>query len=86
MQRRQPLQPGATVSGELHDDKTQIYFILAGSARFNSAASPTSTTRRALVSTAAVRWSQSSHHVKEGDVISIPPLTWHASYADPGRR
>ena len=30
MQRRVPLQPGATASGELHDDKTQIYIILAG--------------------------------------------------------
>jgi mannose-6-phosphate isomerase-like protein (cupin superfamily) len=86
MQRRQPLQPGATASGELHDDKTQIYFILAGSGTIqlggrpdvDNSAGPGEHRGGPLVGT-------SSHHVKEGDVISIPPLTWHASYADPGQ-
>jgi len=82
----QPLQPGATVSGELHDDKTQIYFILAGSGTIQLGGKPTSTTRRALVSTAAVRWSARRRTTsRKATVISIPPLTWHASYADPGQ-
>ena len=25
------------------------------------------------------------HHVKAGDVISIPPMTWHMMNADPGQ-
>ena len=86
MQRRQPLQAGASASGELHDDKTQIYMILAGSGTIqlggrpdvDNSAGPGEHRGGPLVGT-------SSHHVKEGDVISIPPMTWHASYADPGQ-
>jgi len=86
MQRRVPLQAGATASGELHDDKTQIYIILAGSGTVqlggkpdvDNSAGPGEHRGGPLVGT-------TSHHVKEGDVISIPPLTWHASYADAGQ-
>ena len=31
IQRRQPPQAGATINGELHDDKTQIYIVIGGS-------------------------------------------------------
>jgi mannose-6-phosphate isomerase-like protein (cupin superfamily) len=86
IQRRQPPQAGATINGELHDDKTQIYIVIGGSGTVqlggkpdvDNSAGPGEHRGGPLVGT-------TSHHVKEGDVVSIPPLTWHASYADPGQ-
>jgi mannose-6-phosphate isomerase-like protein (cupin superfamily) len=86
MQRRQAPQQGTAISGELHDDKTQIYFIIGGAGTVqlggrvetDNSAGPGEHRGGPLVGAA-------SHHVKEGDVISIPPMTWHASYADPGQ-
>jgi mannose-6-phosphate isomerase-like protein (cupin superfamily) len=86
IQHRQPLQPGAVINGELHDDKTQIYIIIGGTGTVqlggkpdvDNSAGPGEHRGGPLVGT-------TSHHVKEGDVISIPPLTWHASAADPGQ-
>jgi mannose-6-phosphate isomerase-like protein (cupin superfamily) len=86
IQRRQAPQPGATVSGELHDDKTQIYVIIGGAGTVqlggrvdaDNSAGPGEHRGGPLLGA-------TSHHVKEGDVVSIPPMTWHASYADPGQ-
>ena len=82
IQRRSPGDP-ATVGGELHEDKTQIYIIVGGSGTvliggkplLDSSAGPGEHRSRLDGAT--------PHHVKEGDVISIPPMTWHAAYADP---
>lgn len=86
IQRRQPPRAGAPINGELHDDKTQIYIIIGGSGTVqlggkpdvDNSAGPGEHRGGPLVGT-------TSHHVKEGDVVSIPPVTWHASYADPGQ-
>ncbi len=86
IQRRQPPREGAPINGELHDDKTQIYIVIGGSGTVqlggkpdvDNSAGPGEHRGGPLVGT-------TSHHVKEGDVVSIPPLTWHASYADPGQ-
>jgi mannose-6-phosphate isomerase-like protein (cupin superfamily) len=84
--RRPPTNATAPVGSELHDDKTQIYIIIGGSGTVllggkpeaDNSAGPGEHRGGPLVGAV-------SHHVKEGDVISIPPITWHASYADPGQ-
>jgi mannose-6-phosphate isomerase-like protein (cupin superfamily) len=85
--RRQPQQPsGAAPTSELHDDKTQIYMIVSGSGTVqlggtsdvDNSAGPGEHRGGALVGA-------TSYHVKEGDLISIPPMTWHTSWADPGQ-
>ena len=81
IQRRRP-GDAATVGGEMHEDKTQIYVITAGSGtvllggkpKHDASAGP-GEHRSQLVGATA-------HHVKEGDVVSIPPMTWHAAFAD----
>jgi mannose-6-phosphate isomerase-like protein (cupin superfamily) len=84
MLRRNPADP-ATVGGEMHEDKTQVYIIMSGSGtiliggkpRLDASAGPGEHRSQLIDAT--------PHHVKEGDVISIPPMTWHASYADQGQ-
>jgi mannose-6-phosphate isomerase-like protein (cupin superfamily) len=86
IQRRQAPQPGGIINGELHDDKTQIYIVIGGSGTVqlggkpdvDNSAGPGEHRGGPLVGT-------TSYHVKEGDVVSIPPLTWHASAGDPGQ-
>jgi mannose-6-phosphate isomerase-like protein (cupin superfamily) len=86
IQRRQAPPPGGVINGELHDDKTQIYIVIGGSGTVqlggkpdvDNSAGPGEHRGGPLVGT-------TSHHVKEGDVVSIPPQTWHASAGDPGQ-
>jgi mannose-6-phosphate isomerase-like protein (cupin superfamily) len=82
IQRRRP-GDAATVGGEMHEDKTQIYVITSGSGtvllggrpKLDASAGPGEHRSQLIGATA--------HHVKEGDVVSIPPMTWHAAFADP---
>jgi mannose-6-phosphate isomerase-like protein (cupin superfamily) len=86
IQRRQAPQNGGVINSELHDDKTQIYMIIGGSGTVllggkpdvDNSAGPGEHRGSPLVGAA-------SYHVKEGDVIAIPPQTWHASAGDPGQ-
>jgi len=84
MQRRRPADP-ATVGGELHEDKTQIYIILGGSGTVLLGGKPKQDASAGPGEHRSQLIGATPHHVKEGDVISIPPMTWHASYADPGQ-
>jgi len=86
IQHRRPLAGGASVTSELHDDKTQIYIIIGGSgtvqlggrSEVDNSAGPGEHRGGPLVGA-------TSYHVKEGDVVSIPPMTWHSSAADAGQ-
>src|SRR6516162_8431329 len=84
MLRRRPGDP-ATVGGELHEDKTQIYIIVSGSGTILLGGEPKSDASAGPGEHRSQLVGATPHHVKEGDVISIPPMTWHASYADPGQ-
>jgi hypothetical protein len=80
-----PQGEAATVGGEMHEDKTQIYLILSGSGtiliggqpKLDASAGPGEHRSQLIGAT--------PHHVKEGDLISISPYTWHASFSDPGQ-
>jgi len=82
IQRRRPGDP-ATVGGELHEDKTQIYVIIAGSGTVLLGGKPKSDASAGPGEHRSQLIGATPHHVKEGDLISIPPMTWHAAYADP---
>ena len=83
IQRRRPGDP-ATVGGELHEDKTQIYVIVGGSGTILLGGKPKSDASAGPGEHRSPLIGATPHHVKEGDLISIPPMTWHAAYADPG--
>lgn len=85
MQRRRPAADPSTVGGELHEDKTQIYIILDGSGTVLFGGTPKADASAGPGEHRSQLLGATPHHVREGDVISIPSMTWHASYADPGR-
>ena len=73
--------------GELHTDNTQIYLITSGTGSVLVEGSVTKENDYLVA--------QGEHRggpitggrvvkVKEGDVLSIPPFTWHTAYGDPG--
>lgn len=73
--------------GELHTDNTQIYVITSGSGSVLIEGTVTAENDYLVA--------QGEHRggpitggrvvkVKEGDVLSIPPFTWHTAYGDPG--
>jgi mannose-6-phosphate isomerase-like protein (cupin superfamily) len=89
MTTRPALAAGASepTSGELHTDNTQIYVVTKGSG--------TVLVEGTVDQKEDYLVAQGEHrggpivggrkvHVKEGDVISIPPFTWHTAYGDPG--
>ena len=75
-------------SGELHDNNTQIYVITGGKGSVlvegavdkdhEYLVAPGEHRGGPIVGGRRVK-------VKEGDVLSIPPFTWHVAYGDPGQ-
>jgi mannose-6-phosphate isomerase-like protein (cupin superfamily) len=84
VQRRRP-SDAATVGGELHEDKTQIYVIMAGAGTVLLGGRPKADASAGPGEHRSQLIDATPHHVKPGDVISIPPMTWHAAFADPGQ-
>jgi mannose-6-phosphate isomerase-like protein (cupin superfamily) len=85
-------RPGAAVgqeptTGELHTDNTQIYLITAGSGTVNVEAE-VAPENAYLVAPGEQRGGPfiggRKVKVKAGDLLSIPPFTWHVAYGDPG--
>jgi mannose-6-phosphate isomerase-like protein (cupin superfamily) len=85
-------RPGAAAgqepaTGELHTDNTQIYLITAGTGTVivESDVAPENVY---LVAPGEQRGGPfvggRKVKVKVGDLLSIPPNTWHAAYGDPG--
>jgi mannose-6-phosphate isomerase-like protein (cupin superfamily) len=85
VQRRKP-SDAATVGGELHEDKTQIYVIMAGTGTVLLGGKPKADTSAGPGEHRSQLIGATPHAVKPGDVISIPPMTWHAAFADPGQQ
>jgi hypothetical protein len=82
IQRRRPGDP-ATLGGDLHEDKTQIYVIVGGSGMVLIGGQPKSDASTGPGEHRSQLIGATPHHVKEGGIISIPPMTWQAAYADP---
>jgi len=77
----------ARAMSEMHDDKTQIYFILSGSGTQILGGEPTT-----LIGESDGNHSGegplvggTTHRIKAGDVVVIPPLTWHQTIPDEGQ-
>jgi mannose-6-phosphate isomerase-like protein (cupin superfamily) len=74
-------------TGELHTDNTQIYLVTGGSGTVvvEGTVAPENTW---LVAPGEQRGGPITGgrkvKVKPGDMLSIPPLTWHVGYGDPG--
>jgi mannose-6-phosphate isomerase-like protein (cupin superfamily) len=73
--------------GELHTDNTQVYLITngTGTVLVEGAVAPD---KEYLVAPGEYRGGPMTGgrqlKVKAGDLVSIPPLTWHTAYGDPG--
>lgn len=77
----------ARIASEMHEDKTQIYFILSGSGTQTLGGEPST-----LIGESDGNHSGEgpliggeSHRIKAGDVVVIPPLTWHQTIPDEGQ-
>lgn len=85
--RRSRFGDQARVASEMHEDKTQIYFILSGSGTQTLGGTPST-----LIGESDGNHSGegplvggSTHRIKAGDVVVIPPLTWHQTIPDEGQ-
>ena len=73
--------------GELHTDNTQVYLITngTGTVLVEGSVAPD---KEYLVAPGEYRGGPMTGgrqlKVKPGDLVSIPPLTWHTAYGDPG--
>lgn len=73
--------------GELHTDNTQVYLITngTGTVLVEGTVAPD---KEYLVAPGEYRGGPMTGgrqlKVKPGDLVSIPPLTWHTAYGDPG--
>jgi mannose-6-phosphate isomerase-like protein (cupin superfamily) len=84
VQRR--VHSNAPTGSELHEDKTQVYFIrsgtggvvIGGTAGNQSVPSPGEHRGGPLQG-------GKEYRVKEGDVLAVPPFTWHEVRPDPGQ-
>ena len=85
-------RPGAAAgqeptTGELHTDNTQIYLVTNGTGTVivEAEVAPENVY---LVAPGEQRGGPFAGgrkvRVKQGDLLSIPPYTWHAAYGDPG--
>jgi mannose-6-phosphate isomerase-like protein (cupin superfamily) len=88
MTTRQPAEPGKEpTSGELHDNNTQIYIITGGSGSV-LVEGTVDKEKEYLVAPGEHRGGPITNgrivKVKAGDVLSIPPYTWHIGWGDPG--
>lgn len=77
----------ARVASEMHEDKTQIYFILSGSGMQMMGGEPTTLIGKSdgNHSGEGPLIGGTAHRIKAGDVVVIPPLTWHQTIPDEGQ-
>ena len=74
-------------SSEMHEDKTQIYFILSGTGTQILGGTPEkdNITPEGQHNSFGPLKGGVSYKIKPGDMILIPPLTWHQTMPDPGQ-
>lgn len=85
---RQGVEPGKEpVDGELHTDNTQLYFVTAGSGTV-IVEGTVAEDKQYLVAPGEYRGGPITGgrvlKIKAGDLVSIPPMTWHNAWGDPG--
>ena len=85
--RRARFGDPARVASEMHEDKTQIYFILSGSGTQTLGGKPSTLIGESDGNHSGVGplVGGTTHRIKAGDVVVIPPLTWHQTIADEGQ-
>ncbi|MCP3732108.1 hypothetical protein M9978_16925 [Sphingomonas sp. MG17] len=84
---QRPYLDAGKVGAEFHQDHTQIYFILAGSGTAVLGGTPDVWRDGGdghRFSDAGPLKGGTSRPVKAGDIILVPPSTWHQTFADKG--
>jgi mannose-6-phosphate isomerase-like protein (cupin superfamily) len=84
---KRPYAEPAAASSEMHEDKTQIYMIIAGTGTQVLGGKPMKDNASAegQHSSTGPLEGGVSYRIKPGDVILIPPMTWHQTLPDAGQ-
>ena len=84
---KRPYAEPATAPSEMHEDKTQIYTIIGGTGTQVLGGKPAKDNASAegQHSSTGPLEGGVSYRVKPGDVILIPPMTWHQTLPDAGQ-
>jgi mannose-6-phosphate isomerase-like protein (cupin superfamily) len=82
-----PYSEPAAASSEMHEDKTQIYFILSGTGTQVLGGTPVKDNPSAegQHSSTGPLQGGTSYKIGPGDVVFIPPMTWHQTLPDKGQ-
>jgi mannose-6-phosphate isomerase-like protein (cupin superfamily) len=82
-----PHVAAADAGAEMHEDKTQIYFIISGTGTQVLGGQPAKDNAEpeGQHSSKGPLTGGQSYRVKPGDVILIPPMTWHQTLPDEGQ-
>lgn len=77
----------AAASAEMHEDKTQIYFILSGTGTQILGGTPAKdhVTAEGQHDSTGPLQGGNSYKIGPGDVVFIPPMTWHQTLPDAGQ-
>ena len=77
----------AAASSEMHEDKTQIYFILSGTGTQILGGTPAkdNVSAEGQHSSTGPLQGGNSYKIGPGDVVFIPPMTWHQTLPDAGQ-
>jgi mannose-6-phosphate isomerase-like protein (cupin superfamily) len=84
---KRPYSDASTASAEMHEDKTQIYTILSGTGTQVLGGKPQKDNASAegQHSSTGPLQGGTTYRFKTGDVILIPPMTWHQTLPDAGQ-
>jgi mannose-6-phosphate isomerase-like protein (cupin superfamily) len=84
---QRPYTSPDTASSEMHEDKTQIYIVLSGTGRQILGGKPAKDGVQpdGQHFSAGALAGGTTYKIKPGDLIIIPPMTWHQTLPDPGQ-
>jgi mannose-6-phosphate isomerase-like protein (cupin superfamily) len=84
---RAPYADDTKAGSEMHEDKTQIYFVLSGSGVQVLGGKPDTEkdVGNGNHASEGTPVGGKSYRIKAGDVIVIPPMTWHQTRPDAGQ-
>ncbi len=84
---KRPYVAPATAGAEMHEDKTQIYFIFSGTGTQVLGGEPAKedVQPEGQHNATGPLAGGKSFRVKPGDIILIPPMTWHQTLPDEGQ-
>jgi len=84
---KRPYADAATAPSEMHEDKTQMYTVISGTGVQILGGHPAkdNVSAEGQHSSTGPLEGGTSYRVKPGDIVLIPPMTWHQTLPDQGQ-